>query len=175
MNKNQNPKKIMIIVLVSTLVFVGVTLLYVYIQKKPSPNNEIKPVNTINYSPPTKEELKETETFKNNQPSTEEPTNPSSHVTPIISYAGQFDSLVELSGFIPSKIEDGGTCTAIFSNDKAVVTKTSSAVKDATTTRCSLISFPTTELTPKGNWNVVLQYKSTSSQGTSSSTNFEVK
>lgn len=165
----------MIVVLASTLVFIGIASLYVYIHKKPSPNNEIKPVNTINYSPPTKEELKETEEFKNSQSSIEYPANTSNQVTPIISYAGQFDSLVELSGFIPSKIEDGGTCTAIFSKDKATVIKASSAVKDATTTRCSLISFPATELTPKGNWNVVLQYKSASSQGNSSSTNFEVK
>jgi len=175
MNKNQNPKKIKILFLVSALLIAGVVLLYIYLQKKPGSNNEIKPVNTINYNPPTKEEIKETEEFKNNQSSAKEPINPSSQVTPIISYAGQFDSLVELSGFIPSKIEDGGTCTAIFSNDKAVVTKTSSATKDATTTRCNLISFPATELTPKGSWNVVLQYKSTTSQGSSSSINFEVK
>lgn len=145
--------------------------------------DKIRNPNSVSYAPPTKEEQKETEQFKqqqqadNSNPTPPPTTAPDGRksVTPTISYAGQYDALFEASAFVPSIFEDGGTCTLTLVHGSKTVTKTSAAVKDATTTRCNLFSFASSELTPSGTWTASVAYSSATAVGTSKSVDITIK
>lgn len=157
------------------VILIGAMLYYLFIKKEVD-STGIDPVNTINYSSPSEEELKETEDFKQKQQAqSDDPNFPPSNVTPIISYIGQYDAAIEASAFVSSIIEDGGTCTLLVTRNDIKISKTISARKDAQTTKCDLFMFPTNELPTKGEWSATISYKSTTSSGTSEVMKFEVK
>jgi len=162
-------------------VAIGGTLLYRHLWSN-SNSPTTQPRNTVNYDPPTEDEKKATEEFKkqqeaqNSNPATPPPTAPDGRkqVTPVISYAGQYDASVEASAFIATIIEDGGTCTLTVRDGSKVVTKTSAGAADARTTRCNLFSFPAKELSA-GTWTATISYDSPTATGTSDPVKFEVK
>lgn len=135
-----------------------------------------------NYTGPTEQEQKETEEFKKNQqnqPPTPPPATDTGDgkklVTPVISYAGQYDTLIEASAFVPGIIENDGNCTLTLKNGENTVTKTSKGTADASTTRCQTFSFPRSELSQAGTWTATVKYESDKSKGTSAGTTFEVQ
>jgi hypothetical protein len=91
-------------------------------------------------------------------------------VTPTITYVDQ----TGLNAFVPGIYEDGGTCTATVTMGSYSFTKTSSAQKDATTTSCSPVDFSSSDFPAKGDWQVVLTYKSNAASGSSGPTKFKV-
>ena len=172
-------KKTGLLLGVGALVVVVATFAYVSTSK--SSADKPKPVNTINYGPPTEEEIEETKRFKQAQqnpkptPDPQKTRSGKTVVTPVISYAGQYDALFEAGAYIPGVIEAGGTCTITFKNGGATVKKVTKGAEDATTTRCEVFSFPSRELSPKGTWTATLQYSSATSEGTSQPVTVEVK
>ncbi len=135
--------------------------------------------SSINYNPATEEELKETEEHKQNlidqQNQSGQPSDAKRKVTPVLVDASQYDNEIEVRAYIPSIIEDGGTCSVTITKDNLKVTKTSSGEKDATTTRCGNIVIPRSEFKEYGKWSVVISYSSSSSQGSSAARNMEVQ
>jgi hypothetical protein len=120
----------------------------------------------INYDPPTDEEkaqanakssaIQQANNDKNSQPSGNKRS-----VTPVItSIEGG-----TVRGYVSGVVEDGGTCTATFTQaGKATVTATSQGIGNASTTNCT----PITAQLSSGKWQVSLSYSSATSQGTSS-------
>ena len=94
---------------------------------------------------------------------TTEPADDRTTVSPLIAYAGPGTdpATIEVAGFVPDVIEEGGTCTATISATGMSVT--APAFADATSTSCGLLVLPT----PPAGQTVVLSYSSTASQGTS--------
>lgn len=145
-------------------------------------SDTINPPNTVNYEPPTDQEKRETEEFKQNQEKQADQPDPTpatpapdgrKAVTPTISYIGQYDAAIEASALVPSVIEDG-TCTLTLKKGSSTVTKTNQAVKDARSTRCALFTFPAKELA-KGTWTATVNFSSATSTGTSAASTLEVK
>lgn len=133
--------------------------------------------DNINFNPPTKEEQKAADDQKekiaknqDSQPSssTQNPSSGTSKhsVKPIIVSAGAGD----VRGSIFGVTENGGTCTATFTNGTQTVTGTSAAFADAQNTVCPPISYTS----PVGSgWKVTLSYQSTVSEGVSDATTIQ--
>lgn len=94
---------------------------------------------------------------------TQAPGDGRATVTPFISYAGPGTdpSTIEVAGFVPQVIEEGGTCTATI--PATGVSVQAPAYADATSTSCGLLVLP---VAPAGQ-TVVLTYSSDASTGVS--------
>lgn len=121
--------------------------------------------SNINFSPPTPEEKQAANDQKQSTGQVETNPTPNSGnkkvVKPIIvSAAGD-----SLRGFVPGIVENGGTCTAIFTNGTQTVTKTSSSIANAQNTTCTPLDYSGSSIGP--GWKVILHYDSTTSSGAS--------
>lgn len=98
------------------------------------------------------------------EPASPEPTQASDDrvtVTPFITYAGPGTdpATVEVAGFVPEIIEEGGTCTATIPATGMSVE--APAYPDASATSCGLLVLPV----PPDGQTVVLTYSSQASTG----------
>lgn len=73
---------------------------------------------------------------------------------------------VEVAGYVPDIIEDGGTCTLTLTRGAEVVSAEGPALSDATTTSCGTVDVQL-PATGEGHWNARLAYSSSSSRSTS--------
>ncbi len=134
----------------------------------------------VDLSPPTEEEKQATEQHKADLLKQEEARNQAPPaggrtVTPIITNSGYYDNQVEVSSFVPGIYEDGGVCTATFTQGASKVVKQSKGLKDATTTRCTNFAIPRSDFPSSGNWTLVLSYASPAAHGASAAQTVEVK
>jgi hypothetical protein len=180
--RHQKHRNHLLLIAVAVLLIAGVGTFFV-VRSHAGAANDVRKPNSVDYGPPTEQEKKETEAFKeqqqkqNGETPAPAPKTDSGKlaVTPVISYVGQYDASIEASGFVPSIFENGGTCTLTLTHGSTTVTKTSAGSEDARTTRCQTFSFPARELKPVGTWTAVLSYSSPTSEGSSSKVDFEVK
>ncbi len=130
----------------------------------------------INYNPPTEEETKLAEDRKaeivKNQDEQNESSAPPTTATPGSSKRSVTPTIVSygrdgIGGYISGITEEGGTCTATYSQGTKVITKTSAGFFDVNKTTCSSLEVASSELSP-GEWKVILRYDSAKSQGVSS-------
>lgn len=134
----------------------------------------------INFDPPTKEDKQEVDENKQRivegQSNTPTPTSSSGkkQVIPTITYAGQYGDTIEVGAFVPSIIENNGTCTLTLSKDTVTKTVTVSAVNDASSTDCPVMSIPNNQLT-SGKWSAKVSYSSPTAEGVSEPRDIEVK
>ena len=137
------------------------------LNRKDNSSSEQITENSINLSPPTEEEINETEEHKKNLSS--ERKNPGrnsqepSSVTPIITSADQTTVRAYVSGIS----EDGGVCTATFSKGATSFSKQSTGFRDVNTTVCEPLHIERSEFSGGGEWTVVVSYKSSLVQGKS--------
>ncbi len=89
-----------------------------------------------------------------------------------VTYADVYDGNVEIRSFVSGVIEGTGTCKATLEQNGQVITKSSKAFIDSTTTQCEPIYIPINTLPSTGTWKVKVSYSSPSSEGVSDS--FEV-
>jgi cytoskeletal protein RodZ len=129
------------------------------------PNNS-SPNSNINYGPPSNAEKQETQAHKDElaQSDHSQPPPPTSSgkraVTPrITSTEGS-----QVYAYVPGVFEDGGTCTATFTQGTQKIVKTSQGFANATYTSCSPIS------RPSGAWTVIVSYSSSTAEGSSQAT-----
>ncbi|MGR7023808.1 hypothetical protein [Geodermatophilus sp. URMC 62] len=88
----------------------------------------------------------------------------------VVSYAGVAPDggSVEVAGFVPGVVEDGGRCKLVLARSrKDDVSVDGEAFADAQSTSCALLSVPVGRLAP-GDWTARLEYRSGRSSGTSS-------
>jgi hypothetical protein len=93
----------------------------------------------------------------------------SSDLYVVVSYAGlePAGSAVEVAGFVPGLVEDGGRCVLVLGRaGQDDVTVEGDAVADVQTTSCGLLSVPVGQLSP-GTWTARLDYRSDGSSASS--------
>ncbi len=170
--------------LVVTLLIVAIGA-YLYAQRKSStpmpPVNSPKPTGTVNLEPATEQDKQAADNNKedlinrNDRPPGQERGDNRNVVKPIITYAGQYGPQIEVGGYVPGVFEEGGTCTAKFTNGSNSFSKSIKAIRSANSTDCPAMVASAEEFSPKGSWSVVILYDSTTSAGISDSRTIEVR
>lgn len=177
MKQNVSRKKTLLIAIVC-IAIVGIGTFFLVSSRNNSDTGDTRPVNSVDYSGPTKEEQKagdeqkainekEEEAIKNNPT----PTNANIFIVD----ASQYDDTIEVRAYISNILEDGGTCTATFTRGETSFTKTSTAFKDATTTQCGNMTIPRSDFSSAGDWRVTVSYASSSMTGQSSPKTMAIK
>lgn len=82
-------------------------------------------------------------------------------------------SVVEVGGFVPFLVEEGGTCTLTLTQDAATATATRAATPNVTSTACGELTVPGDQLAP-GTWSAVLAYESDRSAGVTGAVEVQV-
>lgn len=104
-------------------------------------------------------------------------TTPGPTATPqaVIVVAGaDLDGLnVSASGYVAGVVEDGGTCTFVFTRPEQRLESSRESVSNVTTTSCGFVQVPIAQFT-KGTWQVVLTYTSGALTVTSPPTDLEI-
>lgn len=80
---------------------------------------------------------------------------------------------VSASGYVAGAVENGGTCTFVFTRPEQLIEVISEAVANATTTSCGVVQAPISQFT-KGAWQVTLTYVSDKLTVTSPPTDLEI-
>lgn len=102
---------------------------------------------------------------QNQQQTTQTPSGTKKQVTVTITNA----STSRVNAFVSGVFEDGGTCTATFSQGSTTITRTATAFSNVSDTQCP----PITPNLPNANqWSVVVSYSSAAAQGTSPAQTF---
>jgi hypothetical protein len=164
------------VIMLSTLVALilleksGVTDFY----QKPKSETPAVAENTINYDPPTQDEVKAGDIQKDiitNEPAKE----PAVEASVVIVDAGQYDEDIEVRAFVSNVIKDG-ECTYIFTSDTGTtLEKKTLAYADASTTPCITLKLQRSEFSSGGTWNVKVKYTDTGSTITgNTSKNLEI-
>lgn len=188
LSKN-NKRKLLVLLVVAVLLIAGGV--YAYTQQKsesstPQPTSSPNPQGAINLEPATEQDkqavdnTKETTINRSQEPAGQPrggDRDDRGVVKPIITYGGQTQpgSPVEVGGYVPGVFEEGGTCTAKFTNGSNTFSKAVKAVRSANSTDCPAMVATFGEFSPKGNWSVVISYESITSVGTSDGKTIEVK
>ncbi len=113
-----------------------------------------------------KEKIITKESAANNTPNGNAPST-----NPIITSATE----EELSAIVTGIIEENGDCIAEYSKGDMKFTRTSKGIQNATNTVCYPIETNASDFTQKGEWSVILTYKSANTSGVSKPFNFMVK
>jgi hypothetical protein len=95
--------------------------------------------------------------------------DPGSGLDVVVSSAGvdPGGGALEVSGFVPGLVEDGGRCVLVLSRaGEDDVSVEQEALGDAQSTSCGLLSVPVDRLSP-GTWTARLDYRSDDSSGSS--------
>lgn len=173
--RKSNSKKLLLIGGIILLLAGGGAVAARHFLKSDTPN---APAG-VKLAPATKEEKKESEDNKDRiiaqqkdsqtqqapPAGTQSTTNGKKQVSVVIS---SVDSNM-LSAYVTGVFEEGGTCTATFTQANTVVTRTSSGFENVSYTQCAPIS---PNLPSGGSWSVVVSYSSASAQGTSPAKTF---
>ncbi len=96
-------------------------------------------------------------------------------VTPILSRWNGSTDPVEVAGYVPNVLEDGGTCSYVFTKDSLTFTKTSAGFQDVSHTTCTPVDVNRNSFSQTGSWSVVLKYKSSTYSGASNQQNLTIK
>ena len=169
------------LILVIFILVVGSVLVYFFVIK----GNEQKPqqetgdsytTDYVNLDPPSEAE-KDAATAKKDEiinNSDSQNSNPTSSVSPVISTWSQSSKKnLELSGFVPGIVEDGGKCILVMEKDSNKVTTEKSAKSDAQSTICGVIEVDITKLST-GIWKTTLNYESAKYKGSSDKVDVEI-
>ncbi len=169
--KRKKISKKIVIGLILACVIVGSIAYVVFAQQKTTDKKSNKP---ITYSGPTEQDKKDAEDENSTANKREDienaPAATSSNkkqVTPVITNASQSGQQITVNSYVSGIFEDGGTCTMTATKGSSIVTKTSKAFADATTTSCAPIFVDRSAFPGAGSWNVVVGYSSNSAEGKS--------
>lgn len=131
--------------------------------------------NSINYNPPTEDEIQEGQDAKKRLISENEDDETSTNVVNVgIAFAEVVDDKLEIRAFIPSVIEGDGICTAILKKNEDTITSSSLSFIDSTTSQCRPIYISIDKFQTKGTWQLSVSYKSKTSNGQSSVVELEL-
>lgn len=144
--------------------------------KESDTTSENRDVNQVDYGPPSKEDVEQSQTGKQNatnegsSQNNATPTSPSTTKKSVavgISFADVVDNKVEIRAFTPSITEGGGICTAQLQKGSMVVSVSSEAFIDSSSSVCNPIYIDMSKFPEKGNWSLTVTYSSNSAEGVS--------
>lgn len=170
--KRKLSKKIIIAVLAAVIIVV-ISAFFVYAQLNKSSEKPKKPTT---YSGPStqdksdaeenKQKVKEREEIENN---TNQSSNQSDKktVTLVITNASQGGDQITINAYISGVFEDGGICRATITKGDKKVERTTQGFADATTTGCQPFLINKSAFSEAGEWGVVVNYSSPTSEGAS--------
>ena len=166
---------IIVIVVIAVILIAGAVFLVKSRSDKNTTANSTGQRSTINYDPPTEEEQAAGDEQK--QQNAEEQARIDQQPTTgrkaevVVSDATYYPydgDNIEVRGYISNVLEDGGTCTATFTNASGQkVVKTNPGFKDASTTQCGALDVPRSQFPAGGDWQLVLSYQSSTASGQS--------
>lgn len=109
------------------------------------------------------------ENDQNDTPATPEQSSSTGKysVNVLLTTAGVYNGKVNAGGMVTDRVEEGGTCTYIFTKGSETISKTTDTLVNPTSTSCKAVNFSSDELPSAGTWKVKLTYSSESSEGTS--------
>lgn len=125
----------------------------------------------INLAPPNKDDAKRVS--DNKQKITERDAaqanskNSTIQASPLITYAGQYGTNIEIGSIVNNIAENNGTCTAYFKLGNSEISKSSSGVMNASSVSCPVIVVPVDRFPYKGEWKVTVNYSSSKASGVS--------
>lgn len=180
-------KKIKILMMVVIIMIMGLGLYFLfYSHYKNNKNSSLDTGSTagssnndkkVDSSPSTSEEQKVADNIKENTATKEsggQTSTQSKNIKPIITYAGQYGSGIEVGAYAPV-FEDSGKCKLTLSKGSYYKEVLVNAVKDATTTNCPVMRVELYTLQARGVWKAVVSYESPNYSGISDSRDIEVK
>jgi hypothetical protein len=175
MKSKKNEKYLIIfsiLIVAALLFFLG--LFFYKNNSRKQKTTEILP--TINYEPATDEEKKQAEDTKNKivkqqEAQQDKPTSPSAQKTSVKPTITSTTGSV--NAYVNGIFEEGGVCTATFTKNESVLSKTSAGFQNASYTQCAPMNLESGFLS-SGRWSVTVRYSSDTSEGTSESQIIEV-
>lgn len=142
--------------------------------------NPTPTVDFINLDPPTQQDKQEVEQNKQeilkpekDKVSQPEPTK--TNATMIITYAGQYNGVIEAASIVQGIFEDGGVCTYTLTNQTQSIQKVSTGVANVSNTLCPAISIERSEVNSFGLWVMSVTYVSNTITATSNLVEIEIK
>lgn len=172
--KQKSSKRTLITVLIILTLLIGASIaafIYNDAQQPPEPRDE----GSINYDPPTQEEVEESQDAKkqlseneNKKPEVDPETKKKVAQVGVANTYTSDDSL-EIRAFTPTVVEGGGTCTAKLTKGSAIISGSSEAFVDASTSQCRPIIIPLSKFPQAGVWKLTVTYESTNYSGASPS------
>lgn len=171
MKKQNNSKKKLIIfsILLLVLLVVGAYFAYQWYDNKQDAQQPVRTTNSINYDPPTEEEQKSGDEQKETI-TQQESQKPPETASVAISNTSQSGNVVRVRAFVANAAEDNGTCTTTLTKGASVVSKTTQAFADASTTQCGAIDFTRSQFASAGTWQVKVTYTSQNLEGSATTT-----
>lgn len=183
-NNTSRRSKILFLIAGILVLLLLVSAYYFFVRKSNTGDSNIgtESGEKLDLTPPTDEELRETEEFKKNlanesQGSSNPSTTPDGlrSVTPVVGYLQQAENLsVESNGYISGIAETDGICTLTLEKDNVKVTETRQAKLDAQGMICGQMIIGRDRLS-QGSWKGYISYKSGKSSGISEDRIIEVK
>lgn len=170
--KRTSKKRLIVVVLVLFSILTS-GLYWYYVVREENPKNP-STEEAVKYAPPTKQEIEETERFKQDLGSQDEKSNstssnPSNPVSVTISYVAPTSVGIEAGGYISNILENDGTCTLTLTRGSYSVSATSTGIVDVNKTTCPQIRISNDKIPERGEWSAVLGYSSGKNKGFSDS------
>lgn len=187
MTKIKKPsKKTTLVVLIAVILAIGLSIFLIDKSRDKTSDEAAQTAAQqagINLALPTAEDAQRVDDNKKKiverqtQESNQTPTTPGTKksVIPVVTYAGQYGQDIEVGGYVDGIFEDGGTCTATFTQGSVSKTRTVQSVKNTNAVDCPAMIISTLELGQKGTWKVFISYSSSTSEGKSSAREIEVQ
>lgn len=183
--QNKKRRLTLIALLIAALVLVLGYFSFAYITKNAWPFIQDTQTNSdnINYSPPTDQEVKDSQNGKKNSnqqvdggATAPKPNSSKNKVSVGIAFASYDvdEKAVDVRAFTPDVIEGDGTCTATLTRGATTVSQSSKAFIDSSSSQCQPILIPESRFDTKGVWKLIVTYTSSKSSGSSPSMDVEI-
>ena len=172
----KNKKNLLIFSLLTLVLLTAGYFTYAYTTKDLWPfvqNSSTNTQDSINYNPPTEQEIESSQDGKKNSADGEHPKD---NISVDIAYAGSSDdsTYIDIRAFTTGVIEGSGTCTATLTLDSETVIASAKAFIDARSSICEPIEIPLEKFNKPGLWRLVVDYSSPSYSGASVPVEIEV-
>lgn len=170
LNQNKKTFTIILVSIIAVILISGGIAAYMAIDSQNKADTQ--DINSVNYDPPTEQEISDGQNAKKDDYNNVETKNNDDKNTTDeklvdvgISYAGIFNENFEVRAFTNGVVE-AGTCTVTITKNTNVIKGSSGAFIDASSTQCQPILIPKSQF-ESGTWLVEVTYSSPSTHGTS--------
>jgi len=154
---------------IKALAIMGIAVLvvgggvYAYIRHRDQPKPISAPAG-VNLAPATPQEKAESQQNKERIVQQQATTPPTTSTKKSVGVVITNASMTSVNAYVTGVFEDGGVCTATFTQGTTTITKTSTGFSNVSYTQCPPI---TPNLPNTDPWSVTMSYSSATAEGTS--------